>query len=59
MFLMKQGNLIDARAFEELKLRVEQLENVVKALQSEQRPRMGRPPKVNNEPRPTETDSPS
>ena len=59
MFMMKQGNLIEARAFEELKQRVESLENMVKALQSEQRPRMGRPPKVNNEPRQTETDSPS
>lgn len=59
MFIMKQGNLIDARAFEELKQRVESLENMVKALQSEQRPKLGRPPKVNDEPRQTQTDSPS
>lgn len=59
MFIMKQGNLIDARAFNELKQRVESLENMVKALQSEQRPKLGRLPKVNDEPRQTQTDSPS
>ena len=59
MFIMKQGNLIDARAFNELKQRVESLENMVKALQSEQRPKLGRPPKVNDETRQTQTDSPS
>lgn len=57
--MIKQGNLIDARAFAILQNRVTELENVVKALQSEQRPKMGRPPKVNDEPRQTQTDSPS
>lgn len=47
--MMKQGNLIDARAFKLLQNRVTELENMVKALQSEQRPKMGRPPKVNDE----------
>jgi hypothetical protein len=49
MFLQPQGHnpvaLIKA-----LEKRVETLENLVKALQSEQRPRIGRPPKGKNEP---------
>ena len=49
MLMMKQGNLIDARAFAILQERVTELENIVKTLQSEQRPKMGRPPKVNDE----------
>jgi hypothetical protein len=41
----------------ELEKRIEMLENVAKPLQSEQRPRMGRPPKVKDEPRQTEVDN--
>jgi len=59
MLMMKQGNLIDARAFAILQERVTELENIVKTLQSEQRPKMGRPPKVNDEPRQIKVDSPS
>ena len=57
--MMKQGNLIDARAFALLQNRVTELENMVKALQSEQRPKLGRPAKVNDEPRQTQVNSPS
>lgn len=42
--MIKQGNLIDARAFAILQNRVTELENVVKALQ-EKNARIGRPPK--------------
>jgi hypothetical protein len=57
--MMKQGNLIDARAFALLQNRVTELENLIKTLQSEQRPKLGRPAKVNDEPRQTQVDSPS
>jgi chaperonin cofactor prefoldin len=50
MFLMKQGDLADRRKIDMLEKRIETLENMVNALQSEQRPRMGRPPKVKDEP---------
>lgn len=56
MFMMKQGDLADRRKIESLEKRIETLENMVNALQSEQRPRMGRPPKVKDEPRQTESD---
>lgn len=49
MLIMKQGNIADPRKIAELEQRLEVLENLVKELQSEQRPRMGRPPKVNDE----------
>lgn len=58
-FMMKQGNLIDARAFALLQNRVTELENIVKSLQSEQRPKLGRPAKVNDEPRQTEVNNSS
>jgi hypothetical protein len=57
--MMKQGNLIDARAFALLQNRVTELENLIKTLQSEQRPKLGRPAKVNDEPRQTQVDSTS
>ena len=50
MFMMKQGDLADRRKIDALEKRIETLENMVKELQSEQRPRMGRPPKVKDEP---------
>jgi hypothetical protein len=56
MFMMKQGDLADRRKIESLEKRIETLENMVIALQSEQRPKMGRPPKVKDEPRQTESD---
>ena len=44
MYLMPQGvNL--APKVKELEKRIEVLENVVKVLQSSQRPKLGRPPK--------------
>jgi hypothetical protein len=49
MFLVPQGPN-QSRAIHDLEKRVEMLENLVKALQSEQRPRIGRPPKGKNEP---------
>lgn len=57
MFMMKQGDLADAKKIARLEQRIEALENIVMALQSEQRPKMGRPPKVKDEPRQTEVDS--
>ena len=59
MLIMKQGNIADPRKIAELEQRLEVLENLVKELQSEQRPRMGRPPKVNDEPRQAKVDSTS
>jgi hypothetical protein len=49
MYVERQGvNL--APKIKELEMRVEMLENVVKALQLE-KPKMGRPPKVIDEPK--------
>lgn len=59
MLIMKQGNIADPRKIAELEQRLEVLENLVNALQLEQRPRMGRPPKVNDEPRQAKVDSTS
>ena len=56
MFMMKQGDLANRRQIDALEKRIETLENMVKELQSEQRPRMGRPPKVKDEPRQIESD---
>lgn len=50
MFMMKQGDIADRRKIDALEKRIETLENMVKELQSEQRPKMGRPPKVKDEP---------
>lgn len=57
MFMMKQGDIANRRQIEALEKRIETLENMVKELQSEQRPKMGRPPKVKDEPRQIESDS--
>jgi len=54
--MMKQGDIASAKRIEALEKRVEMLENVVKALQSEQRPKLGRPSKVSHE---LKSDSPS
>lgn len=55
MFMMKQGDLADRRKIDLLEKRIETLENCVKALQLQERPRMGRPPKVKDEPGQTES----
>jgi hypothetical protein len=55
MFMMKQGDLADRRKIDTLEKRIETLENMVNALQSEQRPKMGRPTKVKDEPGQTES----
>jgi len=55
MFMMKQGDIANRRQIDALEKRIEVLENMVNALQSEQRPKMGRPPKVKDEPGQTES----
>ena len=54
MYLLKQGDLVPSKRVDALEQRIEILENLVKALQSE-KPKLGRPPKGTNEPR-TESD---
>lgn len=49
MMMLRQGDLASAARIKALEDRVVLLENMVKALQSEQRPKMGRPPKVRDE----------
>jgi hypothetical protein len=53
---MKQGDIAGSRKIAALEARIEALENMVKAIQSEQRPKLGRPPKVKDEPK-TESNS--
>ena len=48
--MMKQGDFANAKRVEELEKRLEMLENVVRALQSTERPKVGRPLKVKDEP---------
>lgn len=50
MFMMRQGDITNAKRVDELEKRIEMLENVVKALQSQERPKVGRPAKVKDEP---------
>ena len=57
MFMMKQGDIANRRQIDMLEKRIEMLEkraenleNMVNALQLPERPRMGRPPKVKDEP---------
>lgn len=50
MFMMKQGDISNAKRVDALEKRIEMLENVVKALQSAERPKIGRPAKVKDEP---------
>jgi hypothetical protein len=49
-YLIRKGDIPDNRRIEALERRIDLLENMVNALQSEQRPKMGRPPKVKDEP---------
>ena len=58
MFMMRQGDLASAKRIDDLEKRIEMLENVVKALQSQERPKVGRPAKVKDEPKQPES-SPS
>jgi hypothetical protein len=58
MYLMPQGRNL-APIVEQLEKRVEHLENCLKSLQLEQKPRIGRPPKVKNESNLPESGSPS
>jgi len=48
--MMKQGDFANTKRVEELEKRLEMLENVVRELQSTERPKVGRPPKVKDEP---------
>jgi chaperonin cofactor prefoldin len=52
MFMMRQGDISNAKRVDELEKRVEMLENVVKALQCSERPKVGRPPKAKDESEP-------
>jgi len=58
MFMMKQGDISSALRVNALEKRIEMLENVVNELKSAERPKIGRPAKVKDEPKPTES-SPS
>lgn len=49
MFMMKQGDISNAKRVDALEKRIEALENLVKGLQLTPKPKVGRPPRVNNE----------
>ena len=55
-YLIRKGDIPDSRRIEALERRIDLLENAIQALQLEQRPKMGRPPKVKDEPRQAESD---
>lgn len=59
MFMMRQGDITNAKRVDELEKRIEMLETVVKALQLPERPKVGRPSKVKDEPKSTQSGSPS
>lgn len=50
MFMMRQGDITNSKRVDELEKRIEMLENMVKELQSLERPKVGRPPKAKDEP---------
>lgn len=50
MFMMKQGDISNAKRVDALEKRIEMLEKYVMALQSQERPKVGRPAKVKDEP---------
>ena len=52
MYMMKQGDISSAKRVEALEKRVEMLEKCVMALQSQERPKVGRPPKASHESEP-------
>jgi chaperonin cofactor prefoldin len=47
--MIKQGDITNAKRVDALEKRVEMLENMLKALQSKERPKIGRPVKVKDE----------
>ena len=59
MFMMKQGDISNAKRVDALEKRIEMLENVVKALQLSERPKIGRPAKAKDESEPTESSTSS
>jgi hypothetical protein len=58
MFMMRQGDISNAKRVDELEKRIEMLETMVKALQLAERPKVGRPPKAKDEREP-EINTPS
>jgi len=58
MFLVPQGQN-QAKRIAELEARVQALENLIKGLQLDGKPRIGRPPRVKDEPNKPESSSPS
>jgi hypothetical protein len=50
MFMMRQGDISNAKRVDELEKRIEMLEKYVMALQLAERPKVGRPAKVKDEP---------
>jgi hypothetical protein len=57
IYMMKQGDIAGARKIAALEARIELLEKAISAIQSEQRPKLGRPAKVKHEPTETQSDS--
>jgi hypothetical protein len=57
MFMMRQGDISNAKRVDDLEKRIEMLENVVNELKSAERPKVGRPPKAKDESKP-QSDSP-
>jgi hypothetical protein len=50
MYMMKQGDITNSKRVDELEKRIEALENLLKGLQLAPKPKVGRPPRVTNEP---------
>lgn len=50
MFMMRQGDISNAKRVDELEKRIEMLEILVNELKSAERPKVGRPAKVKDEP---------
>ena len=55
--MMKQGDIAGARKIAALEARIELLEKAISAIQSEQRPKLGRPAKVKHEPAETQSNT--
>jgi len=58
MFMMRQGDLASAKRIDDLEKRIEMLETMVSELKLAERPKVGRPAKVKDEPKQPES-SPS
>jgi hypothetical protein len=50
MLMMKQGDLASAKRIDELEKRIQMLEILVNEIKSAERPKVGRPAKVKDEP---------